>query len=118
MPGYRIGKLLTSSYAPLLLKQILLHDQVIPIKLFQILYASQMQIQKARECPHCYRIRQEISGDEADDTIGSLGLLASVLQGQGKYEAAEEMNRRALSGGEKALCVGHPDTLTSICQRQ
>jgi hypothetical protein len=44
--------------------------------------------------------------------------LASVLQGQGKYEAAEEMNRRALSGGEKALCVGHPDTLTSICQRQ
>jgi len=47
MPGYRIGKLLTSSYTPLLLKQILLHDQAIPIKLFQILYASQMQIQKA-----------------------------------------------------------------------
>ena len=30
---------------------------------------------------------------------------------QGKYEAAEEMNRRALAGYEKVLGAEHPDTL-------
>jgi len=40
--------------------------------------------------------------------------LASVLQQQGKYEAAEEMNRRALEGREKALGKQHPDTLSSV----
>jgi nucleoside phosphorylase len=39
---------------------------------------------------------------------------ASVLQDQGKYEAAEEMNRRAMAGCEKVLGVDHPDTLTSV----
>jgi tetratricopeptide (TPR) repeat protein len=37
-----------------------------------------------------------------------------VLQLQGKYEAAEEMSRRALEGSEKALGKEHPDTLTSV----
>jgi hypothetical protein len=37
-----------------------------------------------------------------------------ALQHQGKYEAAKEMNRRALAGREKALDVEHPDTLTSV----
>jgi hypothetical protein len=32
----------------------------------------------------------------------------------GKYEAAEEMNRRALEGYEKVLGKEHPDTLTSL----
>ncbi|OCK88016.1 uncharacterized protein K441DRAFT_591444, partial [Cenococcum geophilum 1.58] len=30
------------------------------------------------------------------------------------YEAAEEMNRRALEGREKALGKEHPDTLASV----
>jgi hypothetical protein len=38
-----------------------------------------------------------------------------VLQYQGKYETAEEMNRRALAEYEKALGVEHPSTLTQ-CQ--
>jgi tetratricopeptide (TPR) repeat protein len=37
-----------------------------------------------------------------------------VLRDQGKYEAAEEMNRRALEGREKVLGVEHPDTLNSV----
>ena len=35
-----------------------------------------------------------------------------VLQNQGKYEAAEEMNRQALEG-KRLLEPGHPDTLLS-----
>ncbi|KAF2732966.1 hypothetical protein EJ04DRAFT_469350 [Polyplosphaeria fusca] len=52
--------------------------------------------------------------DESIDTLSSVSILASVLQDQGKYEAAEEMNRRALEGREKALGKDHPDTLTSV----
>jgi len=37
-----------------------------------------------------------------------------VFWDQGKYKAAEEMNRRALSGREKILGPGHPDTLVSF----
>jgi tetratricopeptide (TPR) repeat protein len=37
-----------------------------------------------------------------------------VLQDQGKYEAAEAMNRRALEGSEKVLGKDHPSTLTSV----
>jgi hypothetical protein len=37
-----------------------------------------------------------------------------VLRDQGKYEEAEQMNRRALGGREKALGKDHPDTLTSV----
>jgi len=40
--------------------------------------------------------------------------LASVLQDQGKYEEAEQMNRRALEGREKALGKENSDTLTSV----
>ncbi|CAI6338133.1 unnamed protein product [Periconia digitata] len=40
--------------------------------------------------------------------------LALVLQKQGKYEAAEAMNQRALEGREKALGKEHPSTLTSV----
>jgi len=37
-----------------------------------------------------------------------------VLQNLGKYEEAEEMNRRALQCREKVLGHEHPDTLNSI----
>jgi len=60
-----------------------------------------------------YNIRQ--SSNEPDTiATDSLSLLAVVLRCQGKYEAAEEMNRRALQGREKALGVEHPHTLTSV----
>ncbi len=51
---------------------------------------------------------------EGSLSLTSVGNLALVLQDQGKYEAAEEMNRRALEGREKVLGVEHPDTLTSV----
>jgi Tetratricopeptide repeat len=41
-------------------------------------------------------------------------MVVLVLQYQGKYEQAEEMNRRALAGYEKVLGVDHPETLTSV----
>jgi len=60
-----------------------------------------------------YNIRQ--SSNEPDTiATDSLSLLARVLQSQGKYEAAEKMNRRALQGREKALGVEHPHTLISV----
>ncbi|OCL04340.1 hypothetical protein AOQ84DRAFT_277133, partial [Glonium stellatum] len=40
--------------------------------------------------------------------------LALVLESQGKYEAAEEMHRRALNGYKKVLGKEHPGTLTSV----
>jgi hypothetical protein len=43
-----------------------------------------------------------------------MGNLAFVLYHQGKYEAAEEVRRRALDGREKTLGKGHPDTLMSM----
>ena len=46
--------------------------------------------------------------------LRSLSDLARVLQYQGKYEAAETMNRRALEGYEEVLGKEHPRTLTSV----
>jgi len=40
--------------------------------------------------------------------------LALVLDSQGKYEAAEEMHRRALELCEKVLGPEHPSTLVSM----
>ena len=37
-----------------------------------------------------------------------------MLQDQGKYEAAEEMNQRALEGREKALGKDDPGMLTGV----
>jgi len=67
-----------------------------------------------RNVQSAYQIRQELFGDEVEETLNSLDLLGLVLQYHGKYEEAEKMNRRALAGFEKVLGVGHPDTLTSI----
>ena len=60
-----------------------------------------------------HEIWQRISRNEIE-TIRSLHLLALVLRFRGQYEAAEEMNRRALAGSEKVLGVEHPDTLTCV----
>jgi tetratricopeptide (TPR) repeat protein len=45
------------------------------------------------------------------NTLTSMSNLALVLQDQGKYGEAEEMNRQALTGREKKLGVDHPNTL-------
>jgi hypothetical protein len=44
----------------------------------------------------------------------SVSNLALVLQYLTKYKAAEDMNRGAREGHEKALEKEHPDTLTSL----
>lgn len=48
------------------------------------------------------------------DTLTSVSKVALLLQYQGKYEAAEEIDRRALDGCEKVLGKEHPNTLTSV----
>ncbi|KAK3613079.1 hypothetical protein LTR22_028314, partial [Elasticomyces elasticus] len=55
-----------------------------------------------------------------DSRDGSLSLTSVLYKAawfigeQGQYKAAEEMNRRALKGYEKALGPEHPSTLTSV----
>lgn len=67
-----------------------------------------------REVSEAYKINREQLGEDATTPLNSLSLLASVLQNQGDYEAAEEMNRQALAGREKVLGVEHPSTLMSV----
>jgi tetratricopeptide (TPR) repeat protein len=55
-----------------------------------------------------------VLGVKHPNTLTSVSNVASVLQNQRKYEAAEEMNRRALEGREKVLGAEHPATLTSV----
>jgi tetratricopeptide (TPR) repeat protein len=47
-------------------------------------------------------------------SLTGVGNLALALRYQGKYEQAEEMDRRALAEYEKVLAVNHPNTLTSV----
>jgi tetratricopeptide (TPR) repeat protein len=61
-----------------------------------------------------YNIRRTILGQEDSRTLNSLGLMASVLRDQGKYEEAEKMHRISLEGYEKVLGMEHPDTLVSV----
>ncbi|KAF2786064.1 hypothetical protein K505DRAFT_368547 [Melanomma pulvis-pyrius CBS 109.77] len=58
--------------------------------------------------------QEELLGDWAQVLSNAACILGLVLQYRGKYEAAEEMNRQALEGREKALGKEHPDTLTSV----
>ncbi|KAF2181718.1 hypothetical protein K469DRAFT_256016 [Zopfia rhizophila CBS 207.26] len=44
------------------------------------------------------RTRERIEGRDDPRTLTSITILALVLQYQGKYEPAEEMNRRVLDG--------------------
>lgn len=53
-------------------------------------------------------------GAEHPDTLTSISGLALTLKMQGKYKAAETMNRKVLNGEEKMLGLEHPDTLLSL----
>ena len=65
----------------------------------------------ARSCLQSRELRIISDGSLAFDAMEMIGL---VLRHQGKYDDAEEMNRRALKGYEKLLGPDHPDTLTSV----
>jgi tetratricopeptide (TPR) repeat protein len=52
--------------------------------------------------------------DAWDAARRSASNLATVLRDQGKYEAAEEMQRRALELDRKVLGLEHPTTLLSM----
>ncbi|KAK5107705.1 hypothetical protein LTR62_000899 [Meristemomyces frigidus] len=58
--------------------------------------------------------RERGKAQDEEGWLRSLSNPALVLRRQGKYEAAETMNRRALEGCEKVLGKEHPDTLTSV----
>ena len=53
-------------------------------------------------------------GVKYSDILISVDNLISILRSQGKYEAIEKMNRRALKEREKVLEVKYPNILTSI----
>jgi len=61
------------------------------------------------------RERRAVGRPEHSSTLTSMINLAGVFDSQGKYQAAEEMYRRALELTEKTLGPEHPSTLTSIC---
>ncbi|KAI8680532.1 NACHT domain-containing protein [Fusarium keratoplasticum] len=66
--------------------------------------------------PHIEGIIQE-KPDDSRDVLWWAMLLTNIgryRQMRGRYEEAEQMNRRALEGREKVLGREHPDTLTSI----
>ena len=67
-----------------------------------------------REVSEAYNINQKISGEVAATTANSPSLLALVLQYQENYEAAVEMNQRAVDGREKVRRVEHPDILVGV----
>ncbi|KAF2802651.1 HET-domain-containing protein [Mytilinidion resinicola] len=78
-------------------------------------YAGDMgKYKEAEEMDRALEGREKALGKEHPNTLTSVSNLALVLQYQGKYEQAEDMNRRALEGSEKALGKEHPDTLTSV----
>jgi tetratricopeptide (TPR) repeat protein len=60
------------------------------------------------------KTRTGLLGPDGPDTLASLGLLATVLSDQGKYEEAEEMHRRTLTLNETVLGKEHPSTLTGM----
>jgi Tetratricopeptide repeat len=53
-------------------------------------------------------------GPEHPNNLGSSNNIAEISRSQGKYEAGEEMHRRALELKEKVLDPEHPSTLTSM----
>jgi tetratricopeptide (TPR) repeat protein len=61
-----------------------------------------------------YDIRRDVLGNDNISTIGSIGLLGTVLSDLGKYKQAEEIHRQALGLRETVLGKEHPDTLTSM----
>ncbi|KAF7510444.1 hypothetical protein GJ744_006723 [Endocarpon pusillum] len=67
-----------------------------------------------RGCSESYNIRQRLLSENTSESLGSLELMALALRDQGKYEAAEEMHRRALDGYEKVSGKENPDTLTCV----
>ena len=55
-----------------------------------------------------------VLGEKHPHTLISISTLATVLEAQGSYEEAEELNRRALGAQEELLGREHRDTLISL----
>jgi hypothetical protein len=57
-----------------------------------------------------YCLREKLLGQEDVETLDSLSILGSVLDGQGKYEEAEEMHRRTIMDGRRHRGPQRTDT--------
>jgi tetratricopeptide (TPR) repeat protein len=60
------------------------------------------------------KARGRVLGLNNDQTLRSVGILASALQHQGKYEEAEKLNWQVLKGRERGLGILHLETLTTV----
>jgi len=58
--------------------------------------------------------REELLGRDNPKTLSSLGLLVSVLNGQGWWKKAEELAVQVMETSKRVLGEEHPDTLKSI----
>jgi len=58
--------------------------------------------------------REELLGPDDRDTLGSYGLLATVLRSEGRWKEAEELEIKVIETSLKMLGQEHPNTLTSM----
>ena len=61
----------------------------------------------------CLQSHEQVLNSDGSLVFDTMDMIELVLRRQGKYDEAEEMNRRALEGSEKVPGVDHPSTLTS-----
>jgi tetratricopeptide (TPR) repeat protein len=71
-------------------------------------WLSKLKIDQAVE------IRRDHLATKDSALLASMGLCATVLSSQGRYEEAERMHRQTLELSEKVLGLEHPSTLTSV----
>ncbi|ERF72255.1 hypothetical protein EPUS_02142 [Endocarpon pusillum Z07020] len=60
------------------------------------------------------KIRNEIFGQEHEDTLDSMGLVATVYTEGGRWIEGEELNMQVVKMSQRVLGQEHPDTLISM----
>jgi tetratricopeptide (TPR) repeat protein len=60
------------------------------------------------------RARQKVLGQEHEDSLWSMGMVASVYALEGRWDEAEKLLVQVLETRKKRLGVDHPDTLASM----
>ena len=69
----------------------------------------------AEEMARCsQKARAREVGQEHEDTLSSMAMVASSYRNQGRWEEAEELEVQVIETRKKKLGADHPDTLTSM----
>jgi tetratricopeptide (TPR) repeat protein len=60
------------------------------------------------------QVRREVLGEESEETLSSMELVALAMELSGKYEEAEAMHKQTMALRAKVLGREHPSTMTSM----